>query len=82
MAKRYRIRDSEAEHTIPELVNQGGQAAAAEALGVSQAAISQWLKANGFRARTIYARADGIVECVPDAPTRARLAALNLGEMK
>lgn len=37
---------------IPPLVNRGGQALAAEKLGVSQATISKWLKDHGYVART------------------------------
>lgn len=67
---------------IPAMVNQEGQKGAATALGVSVSTISQWLKTNGFVARTIYTRPDGIVEVVPDAATRDRLAALIIPEVE
>lgn len=57
MAKRYRMREVEQERgkalieLIPELLNkhEGRQAGVAAELGVTQASISGWLKANGFR---------------------------------
>lgn len=55
MAKRFRLRELEQERgdlfkLIPQAVNRhGNQADAARELGVSQAAISMWLKDNGFR---------------------------------
>lgn len=53
MAKRFRLREIEHVHgdlhrVIVPLVNRGGQALAARELGVAQATISAWLKANGY----------------------------------
>lgn len=54
MAKRHKLREAERlegdlHRVIPKLVNQGGQALAAQVLKVSQATISTWLKQNGYR---------------------------------
>lgn len=44
---------------IPDLVNAlGSQKAAADQLGLSQAAVSTWLKAHGYIARTIYTKGE------------------------
>ena len=59
MARRYRIPELEKEYgdlhkIIPPLVNEGGQKYAAFQLGVSQATISEWLRDNGYTAKTTY----------------------------
>lgn len=54
MAKRHKLREvarleGDLHAVIPNLVNQGGQALAAQVLKVSQATISNWLKSNGYK---------------------------------
>ena len=49
----YRIKQIEREHkdlhsVIPKLVNEHGQAQAAQLLGISQTTVSKWLKDNGY----------------------------------
>lgn len=40
---------------IPALLQElGSQKAAADYLGISQASISQWLKANGYQSKTVW----------------------------
>lgn len=64
MARKDRLKEIEKQRgpldtVIPPLVNElGSQKAAAEKLGVSQSAISLWLKLNKYRAVTNYVRAD------------------------
>jgi len=65
MATPYRIRAVEQAHNvpiaqlIPDLVNRlGSQKAAAEQLGLSQATISTWLRANGYTPRVVYVKGD------------------------
>lgn len=41
---------------IPPLVDRCGQIGAAQALGVSSATISRWLKDNGYKGRMVYKR--------------------------
>jgi hypothetical protein len=53
MAKRDVLKDLEKQHgdlnkVIPPLVNQGGQAFAAQQLNTTQATISNWLKDNQY----------------------------------
>jgi hypothetical protein len=66
MAKKDRIKELEAEKgkpldtTIVGLVNAGGQALAAHKLGISQSAISRWLKDNGYVSRTYWQK--GVTE--------------------
>lgn len=43
---------------VAALANRGGQKAAADAFGVSQAAISNLLRDNGYTPRIVYVRAD------------------------
>ena len=55
MARSHRIQEVEKERgqpleeIIPSLVNIGGQRHAADALGLSQATISNWLRDNGYK---------------------------------
>lgn len=61
MAKRYVLRELEQKHgdltkVIPPLVIAHGQAEAARQLETSQATISTWLKANGFKPRKTWER--------------------------
>ncbi len=61
MAKRFRLRELEQElgdlhQIIPALVNEKGQAGAAQQLGVTQATISYWLSANGYIKREKWVR--------------------------
>ena len=63
MAKPYRLKEVEQQRgnlhkVIPELVNElGSQKAAADALGVSQATISIWLRENNYQPKTTYVKA-------------------------
>ena len=63
MAKRFQLKEAERgrgesmDVTIPALVNKGGQAYAAFMLGVSQSAVSQWLKKNGYKQVIRYEKA-------------------------
>lgn len=60
MARRFKLRELEREKGKPldiiivPLVNEGGQALAAKKLGVSQSAISDWLRDNGYVSRTYW----------------------------
>lgn len=61
MARRFRLREVEQERgnlhqIIPPLVNSHGQRGAADALNITQATISRWLKDNHYRPRTIWER--------------------------
>lgn len=61
MARRFRLTELEDQYgnlhkVIPPLVNEVGQAETARRLGVSQATISVWLKANGYESKTVYER--------------------------
>lgn len=61
MAKPYRVTELEQQFgdlhkIIPPLVNEVGQAETARRLGVSQATISVWLKANHYESKTVYER--------------------------
>lgn len=61
MARRYRLREVEQQRgdlhkVIPPLVNSHGQRGAADALNITQATVSRWLKDNGYSARTVYER--------------------------
>jgi hypothetical protein len=64
LARRHRIKELEQKHDnleslIVALVNAGGQAAAARELKVTQATISQYLKRNSYRPKTIYIKDKG-----------------------
>jgi hypothetical protein len=61
LATPHRLRELEQEHNatlddlIPSTVNKlGSQKSAADALGVSQATISTWLRDNGYTPKTVY----------------------------
>lgn len=60
MARRFKLRELEKEKGRPldviivPLVNKGGQKLAAEKLGVSQSAISDWLKENDYTSITMW----------------------------
>lgn len=63
MATPNRLQAIEQEHNtplgelIPRLVNElGSQKDAADALGISQATISTWLKENGYVSKTVYVK--------------------------
>lgn len=66
MAKRFKLRELEQqrgdlEKVIPPLVNRDGQKEAARVLGTTQATISNWLKANRYRSKTVYEKAEAEV---------------------
>jgi hypothetical protein len=60
MARRFKLRDLEKQKgkaldvIIVPLVNKGGQKLAAEKLGVSQSAISDWLRENNYTSITMW----------------------------
>lgn len=61
MARRFKLRELEQKHgdlhkVIPPLVNTQNQREAAQALETTQATISNWLKANGYRPVTTWVR--------------------------
>lgn len=63
MARRFKLKELEAtkgdlHKVIPPLVNQIGQAGAAEELGVSQFTISRWLRDNGYEMTITYTLTD------------------------
>lgn len=63
MARRFKLRDLQKEKGRPldaiivPLVNAGGQKHAAEKLGVSQSAISDWLRENHYTSITFWQKA-------------------------
>lgn len=67
MAKPHRLRELQAlygdlEDVIPAWVNEGGQKAAADALGTSTSTIARWLKDNGYYAKIVWVKAGSEVE--------------------